>query len=616
LGEREILRAVYVAVRDENWFTIPGVLSNLDLQTGSDSFELRFDSAHKQGDIDFRWQADVSGRPDGSIVWRMKGEAFTSFHKNRIGICVLHPIAECAGARCLITHSDGRREESRFPSTVAPHQPFLDIREMLFPIGPDIEASLAFAGDVFETEDQRNWTDASFKTYSTPLSLPFPARIEQGTTLAQSASLKLRGAIPNHVGVAHRGSTVKLTLQLDAQAQLPQIGLKDAGPSYSVSEAAALRLKSLHLDHLSIDLHPGDKVSEESFWKSAAQAKRMSLPLEVALASEADEASVQRFLREIIGSKVETCRWLANVEMQHPDRESYLRELQSVAPVSLGAGTNFAELNRNRPSSTWEGGVWFSLNPQMHATDNATLIDNLAAQSSVLGSIRACMGSVPVTVSPVSLKRRFARSDRAEKLPEESGPLPLDVDPRQMSLLGAGWTLGSLKHLAEGGAASVTYYETVGWRGVMTAQTGLPIAFGRQPESDFVYPLYHVFADLAGYKNAQVVRIESSSPLRADAIALMKPDRLRVMVANFSAGEVTIDLDLAGLASRTQFWRLDEGNVESAMRNPELYRQQGGSPLPVRRGVVHFGLQPFGLATIDALPSSAPAGSDSSFSGR
>ena len=41
------------------------------------------------------------------------------------------------------------------------------------------------------------------------------------------------------------------------------------------------------------------------------------------------------------------------------------------------------------------------------------------------------------------------------------------VDVRQASLLGSAWTATALKHLAEAGAASVTWYETAGWRGIV-----------------------------------------------------------------------------------------------------------------------------------------------------
>ena len=35
-------------------------------------------------------------------------------------------------------------------------------------------------------EDQRNWTDASFKTYSTPLSEPIPVTVKAGTRISQA----------------------------------------------------------------------------------------------------------------------------------------------------------------------------------------------------------------------------------------------------------------------------------------------------------------------------------------------------------------------------------------------------------------------------------------------
>ena len=37
-----------------------------------------------------------------------------------------------------------------------------------------------FEGDLFEAEDQRNWTDGSFKTYSTPLASGYPLHARPG----------------------------------------------------------------------------------------------------------------------------------------------------------------------------------------------------------------------------------------------------------------------------------------------------------------------------------------------------------------------------------------------------------------------------------------------------
>jgi hypothetical protein len=46
-------------------------------------------------------------------------------------------------------------------------------------------------GDVFEMEDQRNWSDASYKTYVRPLALPWPYRIPAGETVTQRIVLDI-----------------------------------------------------------------------------------------------------------------------------------------------------------------------------------------------------------------------------------------------------------------------------------------------------------------------------------------------------------------------------------------------------------------------------------------
>ena len=52
---------------------------------------------------------------------------------------------------------------------------------------------LTMRGDIFEMEDQRNWSDASFKTYCTPLALPFPVEIDAGTAVTQEVCISLLG---------------------------------------------------------------------------------------------------------------------------------------------------------------------------------------------------------------------------------------------------------------------------------------------------------------------------------------------------------------------------------------------------------------------------------------
>ena len=67
LGDREILRGLYSAVRDHNWDTIPAEITNLDLQQQDDAFSLAFDVTHKARDIDFRWKGTITGSSEGEV---------------------------------------------------------------------------------------------------------------------------------------------------------------------------------------------------------------------------------------------------------------------------------------------------------------------------------------------------------------------------------------------------------------------------------------------------------------------------------------------------------------------------------------------------------------------
>ena len=64
---------------------------------------------------------------------------------------------------------------------------------MLWTTAEGAQAEITFEGDVFETEDQRNWTDTSYKTYSRPLELPFPYSVNAGETIEQRITLKISG---------------------------------------------------------------------------------------------------------------------------------------------------------------------------------------------------------------------------------------------------------------------------------------------------------------------------------------------------------------------------------------------------------------------------------------
>ena len=162
IGDHELVRAVYGAVRNRDWTTVPARISNLRFEISNDSFQLGFQADCQKDDLDFHWQGSLSGDAQGKIVYQFDGEARSTFLRNRIGLCVLHPILECSGKPCAVERADGTREQGVFPNHISPHQPFKNIRALSYEVAPGVRVEVRCEGDVFEMEDQRNWTDASF----------------------------------------------------------------------------------------------------------------------------------------------------------------------------------------------------------------------------------------------------------------------------------------------------------------------------------------------------------------------------------------------------------------------------------------------------------------------
>ena len=174
----EVIRRIYSAVRDVNWNTIPGRRTNLSLDPAEDHFHVQFDSFHEAGPLAFRWRASIEGRSDGTIEYVMEGVAERDFRYCRIGFCVLHPIQGVAGSPYRATTPDGEIT-GILPEQIAPQLIEHGFETPIFPsfskltihMPGGVAVLTEFEGDLFEMEDQRNWTDGSFKTYCTPIAL-------------------------------------------------------------------------------------------------------------------------------------------------------------------------------------------------------------------------------------------------------------------------------------------------------------------------------------------------------------------------------------------------------------------------------------------------------------
>ncbi len=598
-GPYEILNRIYVAVRDPNWETVPGVLTEIQRLVREDSFLIEFQSEHRQDDILFVWRGLLSGAGEGVITFTMEGEAHRTFRSNRIGLCVLHPM-RLAGQVCWVEHTDGSCEESLFPERIAPYEPFLNFRALVYPIAPAVRAEVRLEGDVFHMEDQRNWGDATYKTYSAGLA-PFPARVRRGTCVRQSVSVRLLGAPgakPETTAAAEPHATIHL---LGSTRPLPPLGLCLPARPAMLSTREARRLKSLNLAHLRADLAWRRELSIREQLQLAMDASvAVGAPLELAIyLSPAAPKELDSLCRALEDLRPRLVRWLIfQTDRLTTDQATFQLAMERLASfgVPFGAGTNayFAQVNREHPPTEADFLV-YSITPLVHALDSLTLVENTAAFAETVRSARRFWGEKPILVGPITLRKRWNPDATGPERETPPGELPSSVDPRQMSLLGAGWTVAALRALIQAGADILTWYETTGWRGVMESEAGSPLCFPSLAGG--VYPLYHVFADLAEMNGGVVEECRSSHPLAVDALVLRRGTTYRTLAANLTASPQPVTFP--EITGRARLRLLDATTAEFAMREAENYR--AASTTQVTAGVdgLTMELPPFALARLD-----------------
>lgn len=601
LGDHEILRGIYAAVRDRNWGTVAPRVSGLKIETREDSFQLEFDVLCKEGAIDFLWRGSISGESNGTVRFAMKGDARSTFLRNRIGFAVLHPLKECAGKPCKVKHSDGRESSGSFPQFVSPDQPFKDMAMVSHTVAPGVTADVIFEGETFEMEDHRNWTDANYKTYCTPLEKPFPVEVKQGTKIEQAVVVKLNGSLPKPAATFRpRRQEVILTVSA-GERKLPAIGLGLSENSLDERELKAIM--ALKPAHLRVDLKFGDPDHLNALGRAVLEAQRSQIPLEVALHLTTNaEAELRTLAPKLATAKIARYLVFQDAEKStHPKWVKLAKDALRNAPVGCGTNAYFAELNRGRPDPAGIDFLCFSVNPQVHAFDNGSLVENLFGQQGAVESAHQFAGGKPLVVTPVTFKPRFNpnATGGGEKLPPDV--LPPQVDPRQLSLFGAAWTLGSIRYLAAAGTSSVTYFETAGPRGVIerTAGSSWPKHFPSRASQTF--PLYHVLADVLDMAGASVLHVDSSMPLAAEALLLKEGNRQRMLVANLSPEAQSIRVPWPGANRKLRIRKLDESTVRMATEAAEKWRATEGDTVILGGESFDLALGAYAVARLDSV---------------
>lgn len=554
----EVLRAIAYIVRDRDWGTYEPALTDLVIDQGTDAFSVRY-SAECVGPGGSRlgFHATIQGSADGKLVFNVDALPESDFETNRCGFCILHPVAGLAGSPVTVEHTDGNVADTSLPLQIDPWQPFENMRAITHEVRPGVSAECRMEGDTFEMEDQRNWSDASYKTYVRPLALPWPYVLPAGEPMRQTVSLTITGdAKPS--AVAATGEAVRIELG-ETGPRLPDIGVVIYPGDVEAALASLPTLARLGPQQLLLHFDPtrGHGLDALRAHARLAAAYSAATTLECVVDCtgdlDAELAGVADMVRRA-GLRLDAIAVSPSVDRQStppgsawpacpPLEDVYAAARRAFPDIRLGGGmfSYFTELNRKRVPAEQLDFITHCTCPIVHAADDLSVMQSLEALPFITQSARAIFGAKPYRIGPSTIAMRQNPYGGATKdNPDGQRVAMANRDPRHAGLFAAAWTIGYAARVAPAGLEMLTLSSFTGPFGVLAA-AGEPVAEG-SPRP--VFQAIRALCELAGLTH---VSSKSSDETRVLGLAgRSAAGETITWLANLTADDVPVDVSALG----------------------------------------------------------------------
>ena len=581
----EAIRAIAYVVRDEFWGTFNPALEDFTVEETANRFVVRYRATCGSGDMLLSYEATITGTSRGDLVFSADAVPQADFLTNRTGFVVLHPITGVSGAPVTVKHVDGTVVETAYPSAIDPKQPIDNVRALTHNVVPGLTVTCTMNGDIFEMEDQRNWTDASYKTYVRPIDLPFPYTLPAGETLHQSVTLRFEGAgEPDHGVAATARPPVSLSIGAE-NALMPAFGMALEARHGAAARAHSESLRPLRPAFLSLylDMRTDDPVT--ALGDAAALANDMGAEarLEVVVPGAASEFPDR--LRQLADTSRAAGLAPSAVTLapegdmafimpgtEFPDTKEFAllfaaaRAAFPDAAIGGGSLVYFTELNRKPPPTDTMDFIAHPTSALVHAADDRSITESLETLPFVFRSTRALFPSLEYRVGPGSIGSRTSPfGNEPTPNPDAQRLTMARADPRQRGLLGTAWHLGYAAHTAACGVNSVTLGASVGEFGLL--HTPADYAQPWFDEAGGLFPVWHVMRSVYAASGRPSLAVNSADPRNIQALAWHSASGTEVWITNLSGDPKTVRLDGIPTAGTT-IAQLDESTFETCAAGP------------------------------------------------
>ena len=471
----QIIDLLYTAIRPSDWSTLKSDEYAADLKISGNDYEITITESFTSALV-ATTKVILSVGNTFSVEYELKGLA--EYSVNRWGICFCLDTADWMGASVLSSGNSYSLLRDISPQRVVDgfvQGLFPESHEMQFIAADQRYLKVASNGKVLEAEDQRNWTDNTYKIYSGSLKEPRPFTTSPGSSWKQKVNFE--------VGVPKQNSADPTKILVREIEALPSIGLQFNSDPLLTPDDLEKALVLLEIDHL--------RVNAESLTpQKIATTASNGLILETALLSSNQNEILKAEVVQLSERVPAGSRLLIQREGREVVEATDLPKNESLNTYIPGTDAYLVDLHREKFEFT--NSVSYSITPTVHSTDTETIFKTLSTQKESIEFAQKYLAP-QVFLSPITFSTR-GNPETGHSRDQRINFADLDSAMHIRTIEGAAWTLGSIHAVASAGAFSGSWHELFGEHGIIYSQSGA-IKFS---------PVFHAISALGAHHAHQI----------------------------------------------------------------------------------------------------------------
>jgi hypothetical protein len=557
----QLIDLLYTAIRPSDWSTLKSNEYDADVKVvGSDCVITINESLANA--LVATTKVILSASNNFSVAYELKGLA--DYPVNRWGICFCLNTAEWMGA----TVTSAGNSYSLLQD-ISPQRVVDGVIQGLFPASHEVKLiaadqryiSAVSSGRVLEAEDQRNWTDNTYKIYSGSLSEPRPFITSAGSTWNQSIAFE--------VGVPKQPSVDPTKILVREIEALPSIGLQFNTDSLLTPDDLEKALVLLEIDHL--------RINEEALTsQKIATTASNGLILETALLSSNKDEVLKAEVLNLSQRVPAGSRLLIQRQGREIVEAADLPKNDSLNTFIPGTDAYLVDLHRE--SFVFANSVAYSMAPTVHSTDTETIFKTLTTQRESIEFAQKFLAP-QVFISPITFSTR-GNPETGHSRDRRINFADPDAAMLIRTIAGAAWTLGSIYSVASAGAFSGSWHELFGEYGIIYSQSG-SIRFS---------PTFHAISALGAHRAHQITIATS---LDNSWVAFENREMKKILVASLRPW--TIEITAKVLAGYKSIQSLRGDDCEKASQIMDWWSFAETAPISAEFPLT---LAPFEIALI------------------